>query len=781
MSENSKASEAFCPYALVIQYNAEAGDTTESITTGSYSEGYTVNEKDGDGIVETVNKVGTDYTLETNIMSDSIPDGEIEIVCIAFDKAGNASSSSTKTMISNNLPRVSKVWLATDLNQDGYFKKDEFVWYSENNGVEVQNYAYSCLDSSGNGQEIVTLTTKDSRGNQFTVKDKLALTMELLTGGTGDSYKGLSYIAELVDERKFAELVEKNALGPAKGKNVTGSLTDELTVTVENTVSKKGILFNNDTFTSHEGTTPYLQLTLWDKVNISADGDGKYIATVDTKDANGIITSYGNQYTVLNIPVKVDIKDDVAPTGTITPFYWNSSTDNSLYKNSKEKGHIAFIEKHKVETPEVETPEVKKPEVSGTVVFRGKARDDQILNKLTFTFDSGTTAYSTYTASTGKWSSVGDLSENGYNFTVEDVSLGQEGHSARWTLTVDSAKLLANGSRTLKVTATQKKSGELTSTPGDTQTKVGAETGYYAMEVVPYITGIARSGTTNRSRLGRYAVQEGEEVTVSGFNFGTSGTVQVGNNNSASYTCTSDSSAASGATSFTMTVPEKSGGAVVTSGATSSNNNENKNDGHGDAPEGTSNSHRLNYYNREAVAGDSLTTDYTDDRYLSVWALGNYFKGTDGGVELQKPVMTADKSGNLYASWVAQSNSNVMFSYGVGKDTTAIFRCFDQPATSTGVAFDKSSDNKGVNVAFVPEHQGNSGTFSDHAMSSANMVGGMGAISLGSAFLKAEKPLSGLLLKDDNLTAENPSNTLDIANQSPYYNLANYDMWRRLG
>ena len=787
LSENSKAKEAFCPYALVIQYNAEAGDTTESITAGSYSEGYTVNEKDGDGIVETVNKVGTDYTLETNIMSDSIPDGEIDIVCIAFDKAGNASSSSTKTMISNNLPRVSKVWLATDLNQDGFFKKDEFVWYSENNGVEVSNYSYSCLDSSGNGQEIVTLTTKDSRGNQFTVKDKLALTMELLTGGTDNSYEALSYIAKFGKEAAEA---------PATGEIVTGSLTNTVTG-VENTVSQKGILFDSGTFTSYEDTTPYLQLTLWDKVNISADGDGKYIATVDTKDEDGIITSYGNQYTVLNIPVKVDIKDDVAPKGTITPFYWkkagssegkvNDRSNSIYYSVTGESPNCSYTPFGHIELGE-------KPEVSGTVVLTGTVSDDQLMKTVTVEFTLGlgseakaTTISATYTASDKTWTPDSkEVTKDGYQLIMSNDKLTQAGHSADWTLYLDTAKLGNAETKTVTVKVTQAKSA----TKADDNTSTPAS---YAMKVVPYITGIARSGTTNRSRFGRYAVEEGETITVSGFNFGainekTEGyTVKVGENAPEKYTTKDgkDSSAASGATSFEMTVPSKSGGVVVTSDGISSTNNDNDNDGHGEATAGTTNSYRLNYYNREAVAGDSLTTDYTDDRYLSVWALGNYFKGTDGGVELQKPVMTADKSGNLYASWVAQSNSNVMFSYGVAQNTTAICRNYDQPAVYTGISFDTKGTSGGANVAFIPEHQGAGGSFSSYAMSSSQVVGGAGAIQITSSDILNKKQYSGIQVN----VAGNPFNSLDgslggtnpAKNATSYYNLANYDMNRRLG
>ena len=145
-----------------------------------------------------------------------------------------------------------------------------------------------------------------------------------------------------------------------------------------------------------------------------------------------------------------------------------------------------------------------------------------------------------YTAATASWTSVGTLATDGYEFNVENTMLAQSGHSVTWTLTVDSAKLLANGSNSLSVTAKQAKTAtndsNNKSTAGDVQTLENAKTGYYSMNVVPYITGIERSGTTNRSRFGRYAVMQGETLTVKGFNFGTAGKVKVGEIAS-DYTC----------------------------------------------------------------------------------------------------------------------------------------------------------------------------------------------------------------------------------------------------
>lgn len=766
--------EAIFPYALSVNYKTTTSESS------AWSDGtYSVGNDDGDGLIETVTKSGAKWTCTASLLSDSIADGTIVLHAVAIDAAGNVSSDvTTRTMIANHTPRLAKVHLATDLNNDGTCSESE-------------TDSFSALDENGKEQEISTLKTDIYEFNAKIPANKNATSGKAYFKVTGD----LFVAPEFVGGKSGQGTVSYDAIlgsQTAPTWNKTGSLhgtladsTTDMTGAPSITAGEGNVLrylkFAKADMTSNfnsEDTVATIGLSLWDSAAVYGFVTENGLYKTDSAVAEGtasklkegtLYESFGYQWTVTNIPVYFDITDDVPPIGTITPFYWNSRTDNSLYENSKEKGHIEFKE---------------TPDVSGAVVFRGKVYDDQILNSLAFAFDNGKTASSTYTAGTGNWSSAGTLADDGYEFTVKDVSIGQEGHSAEWTLTVDSAKLLANGARTLTVTATQAKTASKsanTSTPGTKQTTVEAETGYYAMNVVPYITGIARSGTTNRSRFGRYAVEEGEPITVSGFNFGTSGKVQVGSNTATDYTCTSDSSAASGATSFEMTVPAKSGGVVVTSDGISSTNNDNDNDGHGEAEAGTTNSNRLNYYNREAEAEKALTTDYTDDRYLSVWALGNYFNGTDGGVELQKPVMTADKSGKLYASWGTPSNGSITFNYGVNNNSTSIFNCYDQPAGETSVAFDTKGDSSSAAVLFFGEQQGNGGTWSNVAIASNTTIGGAFTTQIKATDISANESKGQKYTTKKDVVSGNPRIFLDDDNTSGFYTLASYDMQRRLG
>ncbi|MDO5766542.1 MAG: hypothetical protein Q4P83_02875, partial [Spirochaetales bacterium] len=796
---------AIFPYALSVNYKTTTSESS------AWSDGtYSVGNDDGDGLVETVAKSGAKWTCTASLLSDSIADGTIVLHAVAIDAAGNVSSDvTTRTMISNHAPRLAKVHLATDLNGDGSYSSDEIE-------------EFSALDDNGKSQEVVTLATdiydfnskipdntnkKTNAKAYFKVTGDLVVAPEFVGGHKG---QGSVYYDAVIGSKSEPTW---NSTGKLHGEladsnNKVADITAGITEGRNNVLKYLTLSASAMAGFNKEDNTDTIALSFWDSSEVygfkgdknsgyKADGnkiaDGTASKLADS--SSTLYSNFGYQWTVANIPVYFDITDDVAPTGTITPFYWkkvgssegkvNDGSNSIYYKVTGESPNYSYKPFGHIELGET-------PEVSGTVVLTGKVSDDQLMEKVEVEFTLGstvTTISASYTdsgtASVKKWTLNPDsktVTADGYEFIMSNDELTQAGHSADWTLYLDTAKLGNAETKTVTVKVTQAKSAtETVNNTSKLDSTKGAETGYYAMRVVPYITGIARSGTTNRSRLGRYAVQEGETVTVSGFNFGTGGTVQVGNNESTSYTCTSDSSAASGATSFTMTVPAKSGGVVVKSGGISSTNNTNNNDGHGTAPKGESNSYRLNYYNREAVADNSLTTDYTDDRYLSVWALGNYFKGTDGGVELQKPVMTADKTGNLYASWGTPSNGSITFNYGVNNNSTSIFNCYDQPANETSVAFDTKGDSSSAAVLFFGEQQGNGGTWSNVAIASNTTIGGAFTTQIKATDISANESKGQKYTTKKDVVSGNPRIFLDDDNTSGFYTLASYDMQRRLG
>lgn len=784
LSEKSKATTAFAPYALVVQYDENVGDTNESFTSGSYDSEYAINEKDGDGILEQVTKAGSSYKTETSIMSDSIPDGEIDIVCVAFDKAGNISSSTTKTMISNNLPRVSKIFLATDLNQDSSFTADEFVYKTDNNGVNVDTYAYSCLDSVGDGKEVVNLTTTDAAGTKFAVKDKLAVTMELLTGAdTSGSYADLSYIAELGSTASTT---------PATGKTVTGKISDSAltsAITVDATsISNKGIIFAKENFVYNDSnalsgmnsnfenssslaTETYLQLTLWDNVNIEKDENSTYIATLDTEEGE-VITKYGNQFTLVNIPIYIDITDDVAPAGTVTPFFWNkkgfNSEDGGTNHSSNNSLYYIKNESDSTYTPRGHIEIAETPSVSGIVVLQGEISDDQLIEKVELSFTLGSTATtvsSTYTASSKTWGTDNHtVASDGYKLTVDGDSLTKAGHSANWTLYLDTAKLGNATGKTVTVKTTQAKNGSSNSSiPGTTQSTTSAKTGYYAMNVVPYITGITDAeNKLYRSRYGQYSVVKDHTLTVEGFNLISSNTstsdttsfVEVGSTKVATTVVTAGEK-------FTFVVPENSGELKVTVNGQKNLNSTNDN----------------SQESNQEVMEDNALKFYYDNRYLRVWDIGHFFKDADS--DAHKPTLTSDYDGNLFGAWILTGSGQMIVQRGINNTSTKVLQHYDQPAEFSAIGIDTSKSGGDISTLNFNENVGDGGIMNTNGYSHVSNVGGAWGISLVNALNNIDSSDNNKpkVLKIPN----NPVTTLDSNWGTSGYSLSSYAMLRDVG
>ncbi len=736
LSATCTATTAFCPYALAIQYVSTTGDTNESIASGTPSEGYTMTENDGDGIIETVNKAGSKYTLQTSIMSDELPDGKTDIICVAFDKAGNISSSETRTMISNNLPRLSKVFLATDLNGDDKFAPFEFEYKQDVNDVDTSAYAYSCLTATGQGQEGVTLTTTDSAGTKFAVRDKLAVTMELLSGAdTSGSYAGIKYIAKLSDTE---------ADGPATGVAVTGSLSDAVTGVDTTTsitdpvfdtltaISGKGILFTNANFTNgnagalsgmaagYENTTSlatatYLQLSLWDTVNISADSGSTYIATKDTTDSTtGKVTSYGNQYTYINIPVYIDVVDGINPV----PAFEDP-------KAHTDGGHVELS----ATLPSVFTAGNatkyldRDTKISGKVVFSGTVQDEKIIKSIKLksgkAINSTLTDYvevAKYNAGVLELQSAASAT-TGWTFDITETTAetqfsAADGHKVNWTLTVDSRYVTGIAASDVLFT--------LYVSDGTND-----ETDTYQVDIVPYITGIWRSASTKsvdsktyRSTYGEYPVAIGDTLTVTGYNLpdanvaaDAEGTyVHVGSTGVASTNVTATKQ-------FTIGVPENSGELTVSvSGITSLNDkNNNANENNQEKAESVTNNAKSS-----TVEGNVLY----DNRYLRVWDVGHYFTNSVGG---SKPTFTVDKSGNLFSTWALMGTASVQIERGLNVTNYPIYVSYDQPDAETSIGIDtKSSDTTGaMSVLFFPANVGSSGTPDSTGYADARTTGGV--------------------------------------------------------
>jgi hypothetical protein len=778
---------AFFAAAAAINASGEGASISSGETT--------ITKDDGDGFLEDFESSGSNYAWQLQFFSDEMKDGEIEIIAVAADKAGNYRTKSTKVMLTNHKPRVSKVFLATDLNGDGVYTQDEFEYTATNNGVETTAYAYSALDDSGNEQIAATLST-----GTLSIRDGMAVTFEMLGASNGNAARtgggnNLYYIPKLMtadeatDEAKntpasgstTSKLADMK--GTASGKiNLTAS-SDKVSSTTGLTLTNTNIKAVSGWASSMENETALtsksvVQLTIWDDVNISS-------GTIGTDDTvvNDEITSFGNQYTIINIPVYFDMTDGVPPASEVTPFYWtkekssggkNYSENNSLYfKVTKVESTDSYDDKVTDEktstttyytyTPMGHIELGDKPSVSGVIKVEGTVSDDQRLSSIAVTYGGTAVGTITYSASAHTWSSAGTIT-SGYVLSAEDTAFGQGGHTAKWTLLLDTAKYGNAATKAIVATAAQAKDGTK---------KTAAAT--YNVSAVPYITGISRPAGTNtyHSSTGRTSVIEGETLTVTGFNFGTSGSWTIGSKGSGTYTGITNSTP-SAAASFTLTAPACSGALTVTSTTASLNNSNASED-----------------YNLEVrVSGEDEDT-FRDDRYVYVWNVNHTVSGS-GAVSLM-PTIDFDKNGRIYTAWSQTGKSTIELS----KDLNAsnrIFICYDQPTAYSALAVEKSTGNMGVTM--FPDHLGNGGQFTDRwALANGNNCGGAGFIAVnnnsylgvnaentsGSQSNTGRSPLIGINAAAITENVLNPNIYLDNNVDSPYYQVGTHEFARNLG
>lgn len=506
--------EAEFVYGMVIDNSGESLNYDNSIKND-----------DGDGMVESFAKSGSNYTWDASVDSTNIPDGPIEIHVVVFDKAGNSSHGYVKTSVSNNAPRIARVRLATDLNSNGIYEENEskvFAWLDEDTTKWDET-------TKSSGTEIWNL---DAEG--WTIKNNLQVEPEFV-GGTAPFY----YVFSKESEAGIA----KNLTSP-KTDSFNASDTRKIAANREPFVILNSSFDSSDAFEDKINT---YQFSFWDSTE----------ETVPGKDS---------QWTVLNAQLKQDIEDSNAPKVVVSPFYWNDSEDNSLYKNSLSNGHIELEDDWKNASGyNGSTTGLYDgdPKVSGKIVIRGTAYDDVFLSSLWIKFgkDAGATGqnftFTNYLTDAG-FGSAGTsngyvqaafyengwkkasatMDADGWKFDVSDDYFDQNGHKVNWTLSIDTSKLseIAGTDIDFKVMAVdhvkndKHKSAEIDSSAvnpdGTTNT---ADNVYnkpaYRMDVVPYITGldtlltdleIQNPSVYGRSARGKYPVYYYRKTTNDG-------------------------------------------------------------------------------------------------------------------------------------------------------------------------------------------------------------------------------------------------------------------------
>lgn len=580
---------------------------------------------DGDKMIESIEQLGSSYTWSANIDSTNIPDGPIVIHVVAIDNAGNISNGSIATKVENNRPRIAKVLLGTDLNENGRYDWDaseapvttgDFEKDTKNGRAFGEFSYFSALNSaSGKAQSVVTLDS-----SKFKVIGGLCIVPEFVGGNNGLGYI-LENPSDLVNATyksgTVSEMTSKEAIVSKVNKKGSYAIDDQ--ISVFGGVEIPSLASGN------------ISITFWDKTEETEQGTD-------------------SQWALLKIPVELMSGEQEAPIPTIAPFYWKNSIENSVYIDGEIKGHIELEDDLTSDMMNIfgDNSSLKKPKVSGKIKFEGELFDNVRLKKVYAKFDDifdrlPPTATEIAEYSSGSWSIKGSVID-GVAFYIDDVSISQDGHKAKWSLIVDTEKLadVAGKDKTFSIIATDWKNN--TSAAGTTQTTANAKTAMYTVDVVPYITqlwtGLSETKPNNpsmyaRASTGEYVVRgktsgatykdsssEGESITVYGWNLNNSpilklGATEIVERSTAENT---NENVKAGTYGISFVVPDiKSDLLTVTVAGIQNLNNMNNNDAHGSAAENPDSYD--GYYNRQPN-GDN-NNKLTDDVELHIWDFKN--------------------------------------------------------------------------------------------------------------------------------------------------------------
>ena len=650
--------------------------------TGESREGNTIKLDDGDGMVESYQKSGTNYIWDATISSKNIPDGPIEIHCVAFDVAGNNAHGYTTTAVSNNPPRITKVMLGTDLNADGkYVLESEFTTY----------YALEDNDTT-KGTDKWDLDAKI--GTEYWKTKKDLVVIPEFVGGSGTIYY------------KYSKSYGDSPTGLAEAE--TGSLTGTATIAALKesdtsivssanlnaaaTLSASGdnktgaIILKNDTSTDGLG-----------KIKTGAGEDKVNIYRFSFWDSTESCTpGSDSQWAVLNATFMQDLTDGKAPTGTITPFYWESLTKNSVYSSKASVTSVADLEGHielENDLPASFTASSgeydKDPKVSGKIKIEGTAYDETRLGSIVVYF-ANKSVTATYDSTNKNWTN--NNTDGTIEISVEDdEGPTQAGHSVKWTVIADTSKVnkdsVCANDQLINLTITDAKPNQ-------------ASAANYTVDIVPYITGIKTSNRTKsglknnniRSASGKYSIMNAANtsaatyaadfIEINGFNLNpdANGIRVVSSADASTITVTNGSgtkatrnaAAVSPYTSVSISnVIGKSGylevfvnNGDVTNSYVRSLNNINKNDAYGTAKNSSgiqlaadtaSVTDYSNAYNREPDYYTTKNVQLTDDRYLLMFDM--HTARTPSGKNTWKDLK------NAYYPVMVMNGDNPVFGY----------------------------------------------------------------------------------------------------------------------
>ena len=764
--------------ALVVDHlSAEGGVTSAALDAdGYYSTGNMLND-DGDRMIESVSKTGTVWTWEASICSRNIPDGPIELHYVAFDEAGNYSVG-----VVGNVDYTTFQGYSTDDKSDPHLQVSAYAYDSakpafvSNNRPRIAGVTFG-TDYNGNGavedaEKITAYHAPKTKGEYDANHDDTVPGIKSLTGFTGSNKAvyDLSRMQYKYPSRKAVELVTDLSLDVTADMTVRGytEITPEIVggngaiyyqydlPVIGNGVNTASPLIASGTtdYTIAEGTitlqlgdilklsgtaesTKELKFTFWDST------EGAALIT-----ASGTDWQKGRQKASLNVNMKFAGKTPAVPTTKIQPFYWNSESDNSLFGNSRENGHLE-VESGLPGTFTGSTGIMDRdPKVSGQIVMRGSAHDDRFIEGLYISVPGmnfagaglatkavgSVTYYRIANNINGTLTGMDKWTTHGFKFEcpVADQTIGKGGHDVKWMFSWDTSKISGIAATDVEVhvlaynkgepTCTSVSAGDLSvdgtthyaaatynnpkgDTPSTAQTTAGTLTNRYRMDVVPYIREVSRNSTynTNRARSGAIPLlREEAGNTLTGFNFASESVSSLkitADKDGTGVSVPMEALALSGS-SLTFKVPDTAKDGylyLVVNGIPALNN--------------------MNGYTASNMEESDTygTAKHSDDRFVHIWRVNaqDTFKGSKNAIY---PAMTKDSNGKLYASFSNYSKSDVYYSnaftgndavIAAGAGTRQVLHVYDPPE-ETDITVTGSDPNPEVNVLYAANYHNGS-------------------------------------------------------------------------
>ncbi|MBR3645923.1 MAG: hypothetical protein IKN54_05850 [Lachnospiraceae bacterium] len=357
----------------------------------TYGFGYYVNNSadDGDLMIESFNKTGTDWIWDATIKSTNLPDGPITLHIVAIDGAGNTASYAYTATVQNNGPRIAGIKIGNDENGNNVIDNEEFI----------SDYSGFYVNGKRGNQEMHTVTLPESTTDPNTgaqiinsaikAKGLVEIQPEIVGGNGALNY---TYSAYKRNENGWNATAAYNMNTPTSlGTGRPVSADDNNPVYAELNMDeslgrRKGIILTVADFVQH---------------NLSGEKD-KFTFTIG--DNTPAATNGGNpQSATLNVIMDVVVGDNNAAKNYIIPFYWkkkpNTSNEvvSSLFRDSRDYGHIelpndwvhsSFYRPYD-ENDTGDTLHLldQDPKVSGKIKIEGIAQDDVLLKDITLKFN----------------------------------------------------------------------------------------------------------------------------------------------------------------------------------------------------------------------------------------------------------------------------------------------------------------------------------------------------------------------------------------------------------